>query len=315
MKKLLIVSCTSGMCNRIHSIIGGMVLAEKLNRDFFVFWPENAELTASAHFVLANPPKLISSEDLIFRVSRPEITVRVFNSGFGPFLECDSIEDSDHDILLLKPWFIPRLKGEPHNSRTYFPLRKYLPDVAFNPDSVKLASPENYSGHVGIHIRHGDPVVGGGFKQVEYFSESDPDSFNRVMELITRKSPGTRFYVSSTNNQIKSDLAKKYNVDYRPTTPDRSENGIREAIIDITNLCGCNCLIGSYRSQFTRMVGFVTQKTVAIVGKNSHLDFAECIPATLEEISEWAIRRLRGDEIPDPLQSPPNSLHLPLDFA
>lgn len=313
MKKVLIVSCTSGLCNRIHSLIGSKFLAEKLNRDLLVFWPENAELQASAQFVLANPPNTISADDLLFRLSRPEITVRVFNSGFGSHLECDHVEDSDHDVLLIKPWFIPRSKGETHTSHTYFPLRRYLDSVAFNPDILKLATPERYAGHVGIHVRHGDPRPDGGFNQTEYFSESDAERFMRVMDLISRKKPGTRFYVSSTNESIKADLSKNFDVDCIPTVPYRSEEGIRDAIVDLTNLCGCNCLVGSYRSQFTRMVGFVTQKTVAIVCDNSHLDFAVCIPATLEDIADWSVRRLSGDETPDRLQSPPNSLHLPLD--
>lgn len=313
MNKRLIVSCTSGLCNRVHALLGSKRLAERFGRELQVFWAENAELNASANFVFANPPSLIQPDDLLFHLSRPEITVRIFNSGFGPCLECDHVEDSYHDIIFIKPWFVPRLKGQPHTSRTYFPLRQYLGEFSFNPEIVKLANPVHYSNHIGIHIRYGDPRPDGTFRQTEYFSESDIERFKHVMDLITRKRPETRFYVSSPCESAKQELAKNFNVDYTGIVPYRSEDGIRDAIVDFTNLCGCNCLIGSYRSQFTRMVGFSTQKTVAVVSDNPHLDFTACVPATLEEISDWALRRLNSDETPDPLQSPPNSLHLPSD--
>ena len=305
------MSCTSGLCNRIHSFIGGKVLAEKLGREMLIFWPENSELNAPARFVFANPPDLISSDDLLFHLSRPEITVKVFNSGFGQSLECDRVEESDHDVLFVKPWFVPRLKGELHTSHTYFPLRKYLPCVEFRPEIVSMATPGQYANHVGVHIRYGDPLPGGLFAQKDYFSQSSLERFKRVMDLICRKRPDTQFYVSSTSQEIKYDLAKNFDVDYRDTTPYRTTEGIQDAIIDLVNLCGCSCLVGSYRSQFTRMVGFMTQKTVAIISDSPHLDFVVCIPETLESIADWSIRRLSGNETPDPLQSPPNSLHLP----
>ena len=55
---MLVVSCTSGLCNRIHAILGSKILAHKLGRDFSVYWPRNGELDLSFQAKIRHCQKL-----------------------------------------------------------------------------------------------------------------------------------------------------------------------------------------------------------------------------------------------------------------
>lgn len=286
MAKDLVVSCTSGLCNRIHGILGSYLLSKQLGRNLKVLWINNAELGVEFHDIFDPSIELISEADFLYRVSRLELTTKVYNSGFSPHVESSHVSPDDpHDMVVVKPWYLPHLDGQEFAKCHVKELQRMYSVLPFRRELVDMAEPSRYSNHVGIHIRYGDPTSTGTVNHQDYFQASTVESFKGIMRSLLEKTPGLRFYVATPMDSIKRELAAEFNVDSIETVTGRGPAGVKSAVIDLLNLCGCSMCCGSEHSQFTKMVSVRTSKPVVIVTKDGcYYDLGGPRPTTLEEI-------------------------------
>ena len=285
---MLVVSCTSGLCNRIHAILGSKILSEKLGRDFSVYWPRNSEVDANFRALFESDIKLISQKDLLRRTAYPGCTLKVYNANnVGP-REYENVSGDDTDeTILIKPWTSPLMKGQTYDLDHNKALSKALPCLPFRKSLVDQATPEKYRQHVGVHIRYGD-YRKSGITHTECFSQSSVESFERSMEIIRSAFPGIHFYLSCPNPDIKKRLASKFNVEYRDIDPTRSHQGIKDAVVDLINLSGCVFCLGSYQSQFSQFLSLRSNKVIGMVCDNPHLAYGTCgVGSSLEDFPKW----------------------------
>jgi hypothetical protein len=286
MTKDLVVSCTSGLCNRMHGILGSYLLSKQLGRKLKVLWINNAELGVEFHDIFDTDIELITEADFLYKVSRLELTVKVYNSGFSPYVESSHVcPDDPHDMVVVKPWYLPHVDGQEFAKSHIKDLQGAYTKLDFRRELVELAEPLKYANHVGIHIRYGDPTSTGTVNHQDYFQASTVDSFKCIMRSLCEKTPNTRFYIATPMESIKHELAKEFNVDFIETVTGRGPAGIKNAVVDLLNLCGCSMCCGSEHSQFTKMVSVRTGKPVIVVTKDGcYYDLGGPRPTTLEEI-------------------------------
>ena len=285
---MLVVSCTSGLCNRIHAILGSKILSEKLGRDFSVYWPRNGEVDLGFQALFESDIKLISQKDLLRRTAYPGCTLKVYNANnVGP-REYENVSSDDTDeTILIKPWTSPLMKGQTHDFDHNKALSKTLHCLPFRKSLVDQATPEKYTQHVGVHIRYGD-YRKPGINPTECFSQSSVESFERSMDIIRSNFPGIRFYVSCPNTDIKKRLASSFDVEYRDIDPTRSPQGIKDAVVDLINLSGCVFCLGSYQSQFSQFLSLRSNKIIGMVCDNPHLAYGTCgVSSSLEDFPKW----------------------------
>jgi len=222
--KMLVASCTSGLCNRIHSILGASVLANKFKREFRVHWPRTKELDASFHDVFEPGFATISNQRLMDAVLDNGKTTAIYNSGYGrSTFETDAVSDSDHDLILVKPWFVPIEKPNVYDLTVFTAMRAELSALRFTRTIAERVKTDDT--WIGVHIRHGDYWDGSTLSNAEIFERSSIDLFKQSMELLANKIERARFYVSSPCNELKVELAKSFDVDYAIVNPTRSVDG------------------------------------------------------------------------------------------
>ena len=292
---MLVVSCTSGLCNRIHAILGSKILAYKLGRDFSVYWPRNGELDLSFEVLFESDIKLISQKDLLRRTAYPDCTLKVYNANTAGPREYENVGKDDTDeTILIKPWTSPLMKGHVYDLDHNKALSKTLQSLPFRERLVSKATPEKYRQHVGVHIRYGD-YRKSGINHTERFGQSSVESFERSMELIRVAFPKVRFYVSCPNPDIKRRLGSKFNVEYRDIDPTRSPQGIKDAVVDLVNLSGCVFCLGSYQSQFSQFLSLMSNKIIGIVCDNPHVAYGNCgMSSSLEDFPKWVKKYLNA---------------------
>ena len=285
---MLVVSCTSGLCNRIHAILGSKILAHKLGRDFSVYWPRNGELDLSFQALFESDTKLISQKDLLRRTAYPGCTLKVYNANTVGPREYENVGQDDTDeTILIKPWTSPLMKGQTHDLDQNKALSKTLQSLPFRKRLVSKATPEKYQSYVGVHIRYGD-YRKSGINHTECFSQSSVESFEISMEAIRVAFPEVRFYVSCPNPDIKRRLASRFNVEYRDIDPTRSPQGIKDAVVDLINLSGCVFCLGSYQSQFSQFLSLMSNKIIGMVCNNPYVAYGTCgQSSSLEDFPKW----------------------------
>ena len=285
---MLVVSCTSGLCNRIHAILGSKILAHKLGRDFSVYWPRNGELDLSFQDLFESDIKLILQKDLLRRTAYPGCTLKVYNANTVGPREYENVGQDDTDeTILIKPWTSPLMKGQTHDLDQNKALSKTLQSLPFRKRLVSKATPEKYQSYVGVHIRYGD-YRKSGINHTECFSQSSVESFEISMEAIRVAFPEVRFYVSCPNPDIKRRLASRFNVEYRDIDPTRSPQGIKDAVVDLINLSGCVFCLGSYQSQFSQFLSLMSNKIIGMVCDNPHVAYGTCgMSSSLEDFPKW----------------------------
>ncbi len=270
---MLVVSCTSGLCNRIHAFLGSKILAQKLGRDFSIYWPRNGELNLGFQAIFESSTTLMSKTDLVRRVAYPGCTLKVYNANTIGSREYENVSENDTDeTILIKPWTSPLLKGQIYDIEHNKALAKVLVDFPFRKALRERATPEKYRKFVGVHIRYGD-YRPNGVNHTECFSQSSVESFSVAMERFKASWPDVVFYVSCPSMDIKRKLASRFNVEYLDVDPTRSPQGIKDAVVDLINLSGCAFCLGSHQSQFSQFLCLLSNKIVGMVCDNPYLAY------------------------------------------
>ena len=291
---MVISSCTSGLCNRIHSVLGCKIIADELKRDFKVYWPNNAELGADFKDLFDSSVATISGPDALHLLSDARVTSKIYNAGLTGTCEYMNIDRHDvNEVIFIKSWTSPVFKGDIHGHDFREKLLQAVKHFPFKREITQKATPQNFVKHVGIHIRFGDyrPY---GISHSEYFNESTVDVFRPFMQRIVEARPWAKFYVSCPNPEIKQQLKSEFcAVDFIDVNPYRSLDGARDAILDLTNLSGCAFVIGSHRSQFSQYVGLMSGKVVALLAKTPQLCVGPTsIDTTLDEVLAKTVQSL-----------------------
>ncbi len=280
---MLVASCTSGLCNRTHCLLGSKIIADELGRDFKVYWPRNSELDANFQDLFDTSIKDISQDELNYLVSDSRVTCKIYNAGLQESVNIH--RDDHHDIIVVKSWTAPLFVGEQHNHSYKNLLEKHLAILPFKREITQRAEPSRYASHVGVHIRYGD-YRPDGQNHLEYFSRASEGAFRSIMSRVIQLRPGTRFYLSCPNEQIKKSLASSFDVDFVSINPYRSMEGIQDAIVDLTNLSGCAFVFGSSPSQFSQFVGLMYHKFVGMIGGAGGNHELVCGPLSVESTEE-----------------------------
>ncbi len=280
---MLVASCTSGLCNRIHAVLGSKIMAEKLGREFSVYWPRNGELDLSFQAIFESNIKLMSKKDLMRRLAYPGCTIKVYNANTTGPREYENISyDDTEETILIKPWTSPLFRGQVYDMGHNKAMSEVLKTLPFRKSIRDKANPEKYKKFVGVHIRYGD-YRPNGINHTEYFSKSSVDAFCASMESIRSSYPDVCFYVSCPNIEIKRNLASRFSVEYLEVDPTRSPQGIKDAIVDLINLSGCAFCLGSHNSQFSQFVCLMSDKKVGIVSDAPYLAYGTAHTASSHE--------------------------------
>ena len=296
---MLVASCTSGLCNRIHSLLGSKIIADSLNRDFKIYWPKNSELDVSFTDIFDSDLSIISDHELSYRLLDARVTCKVYNAGLVPPHEYTNIRrDDPHDIIVIKSWTAPVFSGQFHTEDHRDALKTLLSSIPFKTEILAKASPSKYSSYIGIHLRYGD-YRPEGVNHLDCFSGASEEAFKALMHRIVSARPTTRFYISCPNLRIKQSLSEHFHADYLDINPYRSVDGVKDAVIDLMNLSGCAFVFGSSSSQFSQFVGLLSNKPVGTIGgpPSRRFEFVEG-PFSLEtnedEMLSCALNRLDG---------------------
>ena len=281
--KMLIVSCMSGMCNRMFAILGAIRLAEKMGRELRILWVRNGNLDVDMADIFESDIPCISQGDFCDLMAKPEVTTKIYNSGFWPHCECIHVaHDDPHDVVLVKPWYIPAFIDDRDDRITIPQIRAELGHLRFK-HAHQLHI--DYSNYVGIHIRYGDYNPSGVIEQTEMFSGSPVSRFKEVMAAIVASKPDTKFYVSCPMEFIKMELAHEFNIARFFVAPNRQLRGTVDAIKDLHNFSSCKLCIGTEISTFTKMVGVLSNKEVIIVHKASlTVEYGYSRPISIEDV-------------------------------
>jgi hypothetical protein len=240
-----------------------------------VYWPENTECYASFESIFKGQVDLIGDAEFLHLLAKPDVTTRIFNSGYKQPFEVDALVDSEHDVIVVKPWFIPLIWGVGYSQDVWSDMRKHWLGLQFRDDLLAQATPSAFATHIGIHVRYGDPHPDGSVNQLESYAASSVAAFKRTMRLFVARYPTVRFYVASPMAWIKEDLSQEFPCDSIVTDPFRTPQGIRDAITDMHNLAGCALILGSGFSQFTRFISLMTGRPFGIV-YNDHYELEYC---------------------------------------
>ena len=114
---------------------------------------------------------------------------------------------------------------------------------------------------VGVHIRRTDNVVSMRHSKVE--------QFRRAMDAELARQPGTRFYLSTDDEEVKASLKKDYGgkVLTQKTSVRRDTlAGMEEAVVDLWCLAATEKLLGSYWSSFTDTAAEIGGMPLVVVG-------------------------------------------------
>jgi hypothetical protein len=296
---MLVASCTSGLCNRIHSLLGSKIVADALNRDFKIYWPKNSELDVGFNDIFDSDLLTVSESELSYLLLDARVTSKIYNAGLAAPHEYTNIQrDDSHDVIVVKSWTAPVFSGQFHTEEHRDKLRNLLPSIPFKRDIVSKASPQKYSSHIGIHIRYGDYRPEGP-NHLDYFAGASEEAFKALMHRIASARPSIRFYVSCPNLKIKQSLSQHFDIDYLDINPYRSLDGVKDAILDLMNLSGCAFVFGSSSSQFSQFVGLLYNKPVGTIGgpPSRRFEFVEgpfSLETQEEEMLGLALKHLDG---------------------
>lgn len=120
------------------------------------------------------------------------------------------------------------------------------------------------SGHsYGLHIRRADNIWSIEHSPIELFE-------NKIEEIIP-KDPKAKFYLSTDDIETANLLRTKYGhyIVYRDKELSRiSENGMREAVIDMWILGNMDAIYGSYWSSFSEVAAWIHHKPVKALCNN-----------------------------------------------
>jgi hypothetical protein len=283
MKKEIIIFADWGLCNRLKCLVSCMRIADKLKRDFILYWPKNRHLGADFSDLFENEFKQLNDKEInnlkeekkigdtnlvkedlnkkriIVNTSRFILFEGEVKKGFSkefPNEEADNI-DFEFNRTPLK------LKNE---------ILKYIKKLKIKKNILRITKDFNEKNYLescyGVHIRRGDfsSMMDGRVKI------SRDELFITEMKNILKKEKNTKFFVSTDSLEVearlKKDFGEKIITFLKKGERGKGFLGSQEALIDLLLLSKTKGLLLSYGTSFSEFAWWLggCKAKVKIIG-------------------------------------------------
>jgi len=263
MSKKIVLSPLGGLANRMRSIMSALALAEKCGMTLEVFWIRDKGLNCcfSDLFCVDNLPFQVVELGRMngFKYNVP----RKRNLYLTKFFQNTRFEQClyEKDVLLLKDspeQLIDKVRGKHTfiaSGISFYPSDDIDPKSLFVPtdelQSMINARSYMFKGRyvVGVHIRRTDNLVS--------ISESPLECFIAKMNEWNKKNRDVCFYLATDDLTVKATISDMFldKVCTSGSEVSRStENGMKEAVVEMFTLANTDYFIGSYYSSFSDLI-------------------------------------------------------------
>lgn len=280
MKKIILIPY-GGLCNRMRVMASGIVLAHNLDMELEIIWNKIAECYVRFDELFLPIPNLLESDGHEFKwpsvknlwlplikgkldLSRTynwDIAHNTYGGFFGKVLKSTPSKSSVD--------FKKKLKKNENVIVTCQSLATEYDFSIFTPNSWHLEVVENIvSGFVketyGMHIRRSD--------NMQSVKGSPDELFRLKIAEILEQNPSAKFYVSSDDRIIKDDLKKRFGesiITYNAELSRASENGMKDALIELLVLSKTKKIFGSWWSSYSEMAAKIGNIDLEILKKEA----------------------------------------------
>lgn len=202
----LLIYCDGGLANRVNSLIGGLVLAERLGRRHQILWPRNNRCGAAFADLFEMPDSAhdLRLPDLLPHESQLQLWLHENDYGFsGPLVALrglaaaaalQALQAADaRAILYAENIVLPWLPDAD--------VQRAVQRLRFADSILAAAGPllaqQPAAGYIGIHLRATD------------FTSPPP---TEAMQALVQKYRGSRFFVCSDDAALEARFAAEPNV-------------------------------------------------------------------------------------------------------
>lgn len=239
----------------MRAMASALVLAEKYHTKLKVIWPMNKWLNSRFDrlFEPIEGVEVVCSSSPVWRISHILAKYR-YTHVFFP----KNMEDGKDVMACLE-------KGEDvyiHSYSQFYEIDGYR---CFRPvkhilDTVDVLLPKDQSSLVGIHIRRTDNQ-----KSIEM---SPTSLFIDAINQEINRNPDVRFYLATDSREDERILVQQFGnrimMNHGRDLRRNSNQGIIDALVDLTCLSRCTKILGSYWSSFS--------ETAAVMGGEKELE-------------------------------------------
>lgn len=285
---ILYINPIGGLANRMRAMAAGICLARDLGVDFRIVWCPNAELHARFDEIF-EVPELLKGKfihpspltySLLFSVPRKKnlyvssITLRRYKkcllTGRPEWHLTESDDPAKREVLS----YFASCKTDEGNENyyiqggtDYYPYSEKFYRSLFRPiksirERAASILADRSSPLIGVHIRRTDNIVS--------IDNSPENLFRDKMNRLLEEYPSIRFYLATDSEEVKENFKNTFgdSIRYgeRKTSRDTLE-GIRDALIEMYILAGCDAIYGSYFSSFSEAAAIIGDTKLYVVRK------------------------------------------------
>jgi hypothetical protein len=262
-----------GLANRMRAIDSALLLAQKYHIQLDILWEMSFELNCS-FYKLFQPIAEVSFQEYHYnRYSKRSIDFLTqnlekaglhFPLGFKRYYndqEVLRLKNQNYnftDIVHYKSVFIHTVNRFYSDNNMF---KSFLPVTELQYKINEKCSLFN-NNTVGIHIRRSDNKHSVSLSPLEGFIELMKNELERI--------PGTMFYLATDSNVDEERLKKIFGnriITHAKILDRNSEEGIKDALIDLYALANTKRIIGSYFSSFSEVAAQIHQIDLKIVFK------------------------------------------------
>lgn len=264
---------TYGLANRMRAIASGLELARETGKTLIIVWVNDAELNCPFHTLFEPIPEVHFINKPIYwqymKVSNqtsliPSIVVGLINKTMG-FDFC--IKETDGNSIGSK-WNI--YKVIERHKRVYIQtsadfikhdsiLKQFKPVTTLQ-NQINDRTKGFIDHTIGLHIRRTD--------HVDAITNSPLELFANRIDALLLKDPETNFYLSTDDPETEDYLKKLYAekiIIYPKNFSRNSEEGIKDAVLDMFCLSRTKKIIGSFNSTFSNIASRINQIELEII--------------------------------------------------
>ncbi|MGI4886664.1 MAG: hypothetical protein ACRYFR_17045 [Janthinobacterium lividum] len=264
-----------GLANRMRAIASGLELAQSANKKMKIIWQNNPELNCPFYDLFEPLPGIeVTNKYLHLNVLKTsnrteasqQFLAKLINKAVG-FDYC--IKEIDGDLLRINGKYdIYKITSD--NKNVYIKtcgdflyndsfLKKFKPVAALQ-QRIEARVNDFTSYTIGLHIRRTD--------NVDAIANSPLELFVQRIKTQLSKNPDTSFYLSTddleTEKYLKSVFGPKLLIYTKDFARD-SEQGIKDAVVDLFCLSRTNEIWGSFNSSFSNIASRINQIKLTIM--------------------------------------------------